>query len=400
VVSGAARPLRVLVLDHSATLGGGEIALLRLCGALGPDVDVRVLLFADGPLVGRLADAGVAVEVLPLARSVQGLGRQAAGRASARRVLDAFEVLRFTVRLARRTRALRPDVVHTTSLKADLLGVLPARVARRPLVWYVHDRIAPDYLPGSLVRLVRACSRAADVVLVNSRATAATLPVPTTVAYPGLPDDLLRAEPGDGEGRARPAGPGPTVTLVGRTSPTKGQRELVRAAPEILRRHPGARFRLVGAPLFGEEAYAEEVRAEAEELGVADRVTWVGFVADPTPELDRADVVVHASPVAEPFGQVVVEAMARGVPVVATRAGGVPEILEPDAGPALGVLVAPADPAALARGVLEVLDDPDAAAARAALARADVRTRFTASGTARVVTDAWRRAARGRRPAP
>lgn len=400
-MSGAARPLRVLVLDHSAALGGGEIALLRLCGALGPDVDVRVLLFADGPLVGRLADAGVAVEVLPLARSVQGLGRQAAGRASARRVLDAFQVLRFTVRLARRTRALRPDVVHTTSLKADLLGVLPARVARRPLVWYVHDRIAPDYLPGSLVRLVRACSRAADVVLVNSRATAATLPVPTTVAYPGLPDDLLREEPGDdGAGRARAADVGPTVTLVGRTSPTKGQRELVRAAPEILRRHPGARFRLVGAPLFGEEAYAEDVRAEAETLGVADRVTWVGFVADPTPELDRADVVVHASPVAEPFGQVVLEAMARGVPVVATRAGGVPEILEPDAGPALGVLVAPGDPAALARGVLEVLDDPGAAAARAALARDDVRTRFTAAGTARVVTDAWRRAARGRRPAP
>lgn len=399
-MSGAARPLRVLVLDHSAALGGGEIALLRLCGALGPDVDVRVLLFADGPLVGRLADAGVAVEVLPLARSVQGLSRQAAGRASARRVLDAFQVLRFTVRLARRTRALRPDVVHTTSLKADLLGVLPARVARRPLVWYVHDRIAPDYLPGSLVRLVRACSRAADVVLVNSRATAATLPVPTTVAYPGLPDDLLREEPGDGKGRARAADAAPTVTLVGRTSPTKGQRELVRAAPEILRRHPGARFRLVGAPLFGEEAYAEDVRAEAETLGVADRVTWVGFVADPTPELDRADVVVHASPVAEPFGQVVLEAMARGVPVVATRAGGVPEILEPDAGPALGVLVAPGDPAALARGVLEVLDDPGAAAARAALARDDVRTRFTAAGTARVVTDAWRRAARGRRPAP
>ena len=82
------------------------------------------------------------------------------------------------------------------------------------------------------------------------------------------------------------------------------------------------------------EEYASLVEREVTRLGLNRQVTLEGFVGRPDRgSLDELSVLVHASPVPEPFGQVVVEGMARGVPVVATRAGGIPEILEPT-GPA------------------------------------------------------------------
>ena len=391
------RPVRVLVLDHTGELGGAELALVRVCAALGPQVQVRVLLFAEGPLRARLEAEGVAVEVLALDTALARLDRHHAAPSSLARVLRLLRVLPFLVRLARRVRQLRPDVVHTTSLKADLLGVVPAWAARRPLVWHVHDRISSDYLPSSLVRLVRLASRLPAEVVTNSRATAATLPVPSTVVYPGYAPDQARPA---GE-RQDPTVPGsPVVAMIGRISPTKGQLELVRAAPAIVARYPQVQLRVVGAAMFGSEDYAVQVREEAERLGVSEHITWVEFTDDTAAELDRVSVFVHASPVPEPFGQVIVEAMIRGVPVVATRGGGVTEIVEDaDAidAPSRGLLVPPGDPGALAAAVLDVLDDAARAAERAGAAHRWATARFPVSGTARDLTGVWLSAAgRGR----
>ena len=390
-----ARPVRVLVLDHTGELGGAELALVRVCAALGPQVQVRVLLFADGPLRARLEAEGVAVEVLDLDPALARLDRHRAAPDSLARVAQLLRVVPFVLRLARRVRQLRPDVVHTTSLKADLLGMVPAWAARRPLVWHVHDRISSDYLPPTLVRLVRFASRLPAEVVTNSRATAATLPVPSTVVYPGYaPHQALPA----GE-RQDPTLPGhPVVAMIGRISPTKGQLELVRAAPMILARYPQAQLRVVGAAMFGSEDYAAQVRVEAEQLGVSEHITWVEFTDDTAAELDRVSVFVHASPVPEPFGQVIVEAMIRGVPVVATRGGGVTEIVEDaDDTPARGLLVPPGDHGALAVAVLAVLDDAARAAERARAAHRWATTRFPVSGTAQDLTGVWLSAAgRGR----
>jgi len=382
---------RVVVIDHTAELGGAEIALLRLLAALDRTrIEPRVVLFGDGPLVERLRDLDVEVDVLALTADVSGVDRAGAGRASWSNLVRAGRTLPFLVRLVRHLRRLRPDVVVTTSLKADLIGGVAARLARLPLVWHVHDRIAPDYLPGSLVRLVRAASRLPCRVVVNSRATASTLTVPTTLVYPGVgPDWVLDAET---VAARRAIGERPVVGLVGRISPTKGQLEYVRAAALVAETHPGAVFRVVGGALFDAQAYAERVRAES-----PPQVEWTGFVDDPREAVDDLDVLVHASPVPEPFGQVIVEAMVRGVPVVATRAGGAVEIVAPSDGSALGVLVAPGDAEALAEGVVSVLDDPEAAALRARAAHAAAVRRFDAAETAARMSDVWESC--GKRPA-
>jgi glycosyltransferase involved in cell wall biosynthesis len=385
------RPVRVVVLDHTAQLGGAELALLRTCAALDPArVDVTVVLFADGPLAGRLRDAGVAVRVLPLDPRVAATDRAAAGRSAVGAARSVAATLPFVVRLARLLRALDADVVHTTSLKADLIGLLAAPLARRPLVWHVHDRIAEDYLPGPVARVVRAAARRGPRhVVVNSTATARTLlPLPRgwTLAYPGLAPEQVAADPA-----ARPVPADPVVGLVGRISPTKGQREFVEACALLADRFPAARFRIIGAALFAERAYEDEVRALVTARGLAGRVELTGWVADPVAAIDGLSVLVHASPVPEPFGQVVVEGMARGVPVVATAGGGVDEIAAAADGTERCLLVPPRDVPALADAIARVLDRPQEAAARADRAWKDVQADYAIARTAERLTSVWER---------
>ncbi|MBW0252674.1 glycosyltransferase [Cellulomonas sp. PS-H5] len=390
----APRPVRVVVLDHTAQLGGAELALLRTVRALDPAaVEVTVVLFADGPLAGRLRDAGVAVRVLPLDSRIAQTDRAAAGRSALGAARSAAATLPFVARLARLLRDLQPDVVHTTSLKADVLGLPAARLARRPLVWHVHDRIAEDYLPAPVARVLRVLARRGPRhVVVNSHATARTLlPLPRgwTLAYPGLAPEQVAADPA-----ARPAPATPVIGLVGRVSPTKGQREFVAAAALLTERFPDARFRVVGAALFEEQAYEVELRAQVAALGLTDRVELTGWVADPVGEIDRLSVLVHASPVPEPFGQVVVEGMARGVPVIATAGGGIDEIAVAADGTPRCLVVPPRDVPALAEAVAQVLDRPEEAAARADRAWKDVQADYAVARTAERLTAVWRRVAR------
>jgi glycosyltransferase involved in cell wall biosynthesis len=113
---------------------------------------------------------------------------------------------------------------------------------------------------------------------------------------------------------------------------------------------------VIGAPLFGsaEETYARELRSLVTDLDLADRVEFRGFRDDVQDELAQLDVLVHASVLPEPFGQVVVEGMAAGLPVVAADAGGPAEILESGV---TGILVPAGDTAALADALRRLAED-------------------------------------------
>ena len=388
-------PVRVVVLDHTAALGGAEIALARLLDAVPrEEFLVTTILFSDGPLVQLLREHGHRVEVLPLDPSIAGLdrGETASGQEAIKAALRSGPFLaRLTARIAR----LRPDVIHTTSLKSDLLGMNVAKLTRTPLVWHIHDRVSSDYLPARTATVFRVLARRVPTeVIANSYATAETLePIPhLSVAYPGFTPDQVGLAIGIN------VLPKPRVVgLLGRISPTKGQLEFVRAAAEVLTTHPGIEFRIIGSAMFGQDDYEQQVRAEIAARGLDDQVRLTGFVEDPLAAIDQLSLLVHASTTPEPFGQVIVEAMIRGVPVIATGAGGAREILDPmPDGELLGLLVPPSDVAALAQAITTVLDHPDDAAERAARAWRSAQERFPISRTVEVVSEVWRRAARAR----
>ena len=127
-------------------------------------------------------------------------------------------------------------------------------------------------------------------------------------------------------------------------------------APASVPTFPNAHAIIVGEALFeGDEAYAASLRALAPQLGVADRVHFLGFRTDVPSLMNSVDIVCHTSTAAEPFGRVIVEGMLAGRPVVATAAGGALEIVDDGT---TGCLVPPGDPDALARCINALIQSP------------------------------------------
>ena len=376
-------PLRVVYLDHSAMLSGGELALARLLPALD-GVEPHVILAEYGPLTQTLRTAAISVEVLPMASVARELRRDRirAGRLPLGSVVVAAA---YVVRLAGRLRRLRPDLVHTNSLKAAIYGGLAARLAGVPVVWHVRDRITEDYLPSFAVRLVRALARWVPAgIIANSRSTLDTLgPLrcPTAVVPSPIDPALLdRVRPPRGD-RAF------TVTIVGRLAQWKGQHVFLEAFAKAF---PGGpeRALVVGSALFGETDYERQLHALAARLGLTDRVEFTGFTDDVAGQLDRADVLVHASVIPEPFGLVVVEGMAAGLPVIAADAGGPAEVITNGVN---GLLYPLGDVNALATALRGLAADEDLGARLSANARARAGD-FGPDRVAPNVTDLYRRA--------
>jgi len=305
-----------------------------------------------------------------------------AGRLPLRSALVAAA---YVIQLTWRLRRLRPDLVHTNSLKAAIYGGLAARLAGVPVVWHVRDRITEDYLPSAAVRLVRAFARWVPAgIIANSRTTLDTLgPLrcPTAVV-PSPIDPALLDRPRPPRGN-RPF----TAAMVGRLAPWKGQDVFLEAFAKAF---PGGpeRALVVGSALFGERLYERELRACTSRLGLTDRVEFTGFTDDVAGQLDRADVLVHASVIPEPFGLVVVEGMAAGLPVIAADAGGPAEVITNEVD---GLLCPPANVDALATALQRLAADEDLGARLAANARARADA-FTPDRVAPNVTDLYRRA--------
>ena len=375
----------ILLLDHTAKMGGGEIALLRLVMAL----DRRryrptVLLFADGPFRAALADAGVDVRVVPLGDAVGDVRKESLGvrgLLSPRRWLASA---RFVRRLAAAVRASGAALVHTNSLKSDLLGGLAGRLAGVPVVWHVRDRIAADYLPRPVVAAFRqAAAVVPRYVIANSQATLDTVgragrrgPGRARVVHDGTPVDVPQGTAAVDDGA--PA----VVGLVGRLTPWKGQHVFLDAAAAVRRRFPATRFQLIGSALFGESAYEAALRDRAGRADLAGSVEFLGFRADVPQRMAALDVLVHASTTGEPFGQVVIEGMAAARPVVATAGGGVPELIVDGES---GLLVPMNNANALAAAVERLLGDAGLRRRLGERGRARVVERFTVDRTARGV---------------
>ncbi|MGH1591510.1 glycosyltransferase [Methylobacterium phyllosphaerae] len=233
-------------------------------------------------------------------------------------------------------------MVYANSQKAFLLSALAARLIGRPLIWHLHDILDGAHFGFAQRTLqVRLANLCAAQVIVPSEAAARAfaeaggrrsliriVPNGLDLARDPRPSKALRAELGL-----------PTGLLVGvfsRIAPWKGQDVLIEALAKV----PDMRCIVVGAPLFGEDAFAAHLRDLAAARGVSDRVQFLGQRADVPLLMQAVDAVVHPSVDPEPFGRTLVEAMLAGVPVIATDAGASAEILD---GGAAGTLVPPRD---------------------------------------------------------
>jgi glycosyltransferase involved in cell wall biosynthesis len=257
-------------------------------------------------------------------------------------------------RLAALVRRLDVTVVHSNSLHA-WYGWAAAALTRRPHVWHAREVV---FQSGAALTVERWLTRQfADAVIAVSEAVASQLD-PANVHVITDEADAARFHPGRA-GRFRAgAGIADGTQLVGsvaRIDTWKGFDALLDAFPRMRQAHPDVELVVAGGPVGGKEAYAEGLRQRAVSLPGAH---WLGPRPDVAELMADLDVFVQVSSEPEPFGLVIVEALACGVPVVAGAAGGPLEILGPDAVTRptdAGRLVPPDDPAALAEAVGQLL---------------------------------------------
>lgn len=353
---------RVLFVDHSAVLGGGELSLLDI-GRRYRQTST-VLLLSEGPFRDLLQSEGVPVKVLNAGRAVLAVRREGARVSAAM----ATGLAGLVWKLAGAARDF--DLLYANSQKAFVVSALAGAIARRPVIWHLRDILTEDHFGRANIRLVTVLANLfAARVIANSEATMSAFVARGARAgkvrvvhngidarpFAGLTEEdarAVRAELGVGDR--------PLVGVFGRFHPWKGQH----VAVEVLAGLPEAHALLVGDALFGEQDYVARVRARVRELGMEHRVHFLGFRSD-LPRLMRAvDVVLHTAQAPEPFGRVILEGMLAARPVVAARAGGAVEIVREGV---TGLLVPPGDVGAFVVAVGGLLADP---ARRVSLGRA------------------------------
>jgi glycosyltransferase involved in cell wall biosynthesis len=351
-------PRRVLYVNSWSTAhGGSSTSLIDVVTHLDPARYRPVVMCpAEGELPDRLRELGIPVVIRGIHRPTR------------------EELHRFIFEVPLHWRWLRAegiDLVHGNT-SASRRSIVQATVsAGLPYVQHVRNVVrnpAKNY--GYQV---------ADRIVCNSDATAAvfreepalrgkTLTIYNAVdlsQYDGA-SDTRRKELGIDASR-------PVIGFVGQIVPRKGVTTLIRAMAAIATAVPDALLVIVGCPPPDETAYDEECRRLVTELGLGDRVRFMGYRRD-VPAFMRTFDVFALPTRSEPFGKVVIEAMAGGAAVVASRVGGIPEIIT---GPELGLLIAPDDPDALAKAAVACLGDAPRRRAMAERALASVHARFT-----------------------
>jgi glycosyltransferase involved in cell wall biosynthesis len=343
----------LLVMPLADRRGGAEATLLHLIAAGDPPgLEVTLVFLSDGPMVAEARARGVDARVLD------------AGRL---RRADRYIV---TVgRLARLARTTRAELFVSWMSWAHLYVGPAAALARVPAVFHQHGLPRSDdwrdvvatALPTRGVLVPSEMVARAQRRLRPSRAV--------RVVHPAV--DIERLDPGRFGGRdavrsslGLPGGV-PIVGMVARLQRWKGVHRVIAAMPAVLARYPDAVAVVVGGEDPGEPGYPAELERLARDLGIADHVRLVGRQDDVAPWLHAMDVVVHASD-AEPFGLVVLEAMAMARPVVASDHGGPLEIIRPGVD---GLLAAPDRPEEIASAIVDYLAGPELAARLAAAAR-------------------------------
>lgn len=358
----------------------------------GRGYEVAFALPSAGPLASALAGWGELYYYRASSSLLKWRRNQASLLASAN-WLRARNLLEAVADLTRVVAAAAPDIVHTNSQKAHILGALAAR--RVPVIWHMRD-ILPASPLRSAVDAV-AAMRATRIIAV-SRAVADQFKwarKKVTVIYNGI------LPPRQSEAGARdnirkrwgiPAG-AKVIGCVGQIAPWKGQHVFVRAAIEIVRKISNVRFVVVGAPLYGDGAYYGAVRAEVKRSGLEDFFRFTGYADDGPACIGALDVLAHTAVEPEPFGRVIVEAMARGVPVVASATGGPVEIIRHGVD---GILVPPGDTRAYARAILNFVTSKNLTDRVVASARATFIERFTIDRVAAEVTAVYEQVKRVR----
>jgi glycosyltransferase involved in cell wall biosynthesis len=332
-----------IIMPLAVQMGGGEKTLTDLLeNGRGHGVNWTVFFQQDGPMVDQVRSLGIDVDVLPSGR-----------------LRELHKLLYVSLRIAILSRQKKLDVLVSWMWISHFCGGIAAFLARKPACWYEQQhperrdflRWLGHLIPAEAVFTVSHVDYLQQKILTPKKTV--------KLIYPGV--DLLQFKsdgllpPEDMRVKLGLPRQGPLIGIVGRMQRWKGMHVLLEAMVRILEQYPDAHCVIVGDRHKTEPDYRDYLEARISELALSDCVSLVGQQSNVPEWMQAMDIVVHASD-NEPFGLVIIEAMALGKPVVAGNTGGPLEIISPNVN---GLLTPYGDSAALSKAILHYLDNPD-----------------------------------------
>jgi len=326
----------ILYLANSGDIiGGGQISLLGLLKRLNRGKYYPVVVCPEeGSLFDELNKILVETKIV---------------RMETIRNLNIFSWVRTVNKLIQLIKRRKIDLIHSNGSRATIFGGIAARLTKTPLIWHVRIADSDKLLDKFLVKL-------ANKIIVVSKAVSLRFnwlkdkEDKIVVVYNGI--DLERFKPDVGirkvRGKISLSSETPLVATVGRLDWYKGHKYLLEAAEKIVQTLPDARFLIVG-----DGEYRERLENQVKQLNLDENVIFTGNRKDIPEILASIDLFVLSS-VSEGFGRAAAEAMACGKPVVATKAGGLSEVVEDGI---TGILVPPKNSIALAEAIIKLLKD-------------------------------------------
>lgn len=369
------RKICILYVNHTGLVSGAERVLLEILRGLNRErFEPLVSCPAEGELSSEVARLGVEWQPMPAPRARFSWRPDRALRASAA-LIGTARILRRQIRIA------APDLIHANSVRAGIVATLAARGTGTTVLWHVHDTL-PRHPLSSAVRAFAFLSRNARFIAVSqSTANSFRGRLPFGARLFAIHNGVdLRMFPVKQSGVSefrQSLGLLESdflVCAIGQICARKGLLELIGALGRIRHQGPSIHLTIVGQVVFRhEEEYLKTLHAATGRLELGKRVHFTGELSNVSPVLQAADLLILNSH-DEPFGLVLIEAMASGTPVLATRVGGIPEIITDTKD---GWLVKKGDTEALASKLLDLSQRRDQLADTSQRALQTARLRFS-----------------------
>lgn len=364
-------------------LGGAEKSLLELVKGLKEDPladwTPRVILpKKEGPLVDELVRTQIDFRVVEIPESFLKITRARPFYSLFKFFQSIPALIGYLKKVNDELLIYRPLVIHTTGLKCHILGLVFSRWRRIPIVWHLRD----IFNPGPTLTLLRFLIRCQLIELVcNSKATAAPFASASSkinVVYNGLNPSEYYPNPNSKYRDHFRVGLETTIIgIVGAFASWKGQLQFLEAAALLVKAGIQARFVIVGGEIYdtgGETGLMLKYKQKSEDLGIGELVLFTGFEHDAARVMNSIQILVHASIRPEAFGRVIIEAMACGTAVVASKRGAAPEFFDHGE---VGLLVDPNHPQEIAKAVQWLVENPSDRERMVARAKTVFLSRFT-----------------------
>lgn len=356
--------IKIGILDHSGEIGGAETSILTLLKHYDTSrFHIKMVLATRGGFSKVLKEMGIETLSVLLPSSLRNLKRGQFLRSLLFFFVYFFTFKIYLLKLRNLIKREGFDLLMTNTIKAHLYGSLASLGLKIPLIWRFHDILSEtDFNPFYIKFIILLGNLLPQQILVVSEAVRESLlnyglhPQKIIVIYNGVDTENLIKEKEEKALNIEKEKRGRIIGCFGRIVPQKGHKVLLSSIPLVVSSFPKTTFLIAGGVPENYQSYRQNLIEFIDQKGLKEQVFFMDFWIDPSSFYPRIDLLVFPSITTEAFGLVLLEAMALGKPVIASKVGGIQELIIDGIN---GILVEPNDYEKLAEKIKYLLENPE-----------------------------------------